>query len=56
MDILGTVFITVLATYMVYFREQGSSSIGFSLNMACVLHVFHPSLILTTTLIQLDSA
>ncbi|KAJ7891356.1 P-loop containing nucleoside triphosphate hydrolase protein [Mycena olivaceomarginata] len=34
MDILGTVFITVLATYMVYFREQGSSSIGFSLNMA----------------------
>ncbi|KAF8191645.1 P-loop containing nucleoside triphosphate hydrolase protein [Mycena galopus ATCC 62051] len=34
MDILGTVFITVLATYMVYFQKQGSSSIGFSLNMA----------------------
>ncbi|KAF7353853.1 P-loop containing nucleoside triphosphate hydrolase protein [Mycena venus] len=34
MDILGTTFITVLAGYMVYFQSQGSSEIGFSLNMA----------------------
>jgi hypothetical protein len=39
MDVLGTVFITILATYMVYFQKQGSSSIGFSLNMACA-HFF----------------
>ncbi|KAJ7119016.1 P-loop containing nucleoside triphosphate hydrolase protein [Mycena epipterygia] len=34
MDTLGTVFITILATYMVYFQNQDSSAIGFSLNMA----------------------
>ncbi|KAF7324455.1 ATP-binding cassette transporter abc4 [Mycena sanguinolenta] len=34
MDTLGAVFTTALATYMVYFRNHSSSSIGFSLNMA----------------------
>ncbi|KAJ6500769.1 P-loop containing nucleoside triphosphate hydrolase protein [Mycena sanguinolenta] len=37
MDILGAVFTTALATYMVYFQNNGASSIGFSLNMACSL-------------------
>ncbi|KAJ7145004.1 multidrug resistance-associated ABC transporter [Mycena crocata] len=34
MDTLGTLFITMLGVYMVYFQNQESSSIGFSLNMA----------------------
>ncbi|KAJ6606134.1 hypothetical protein DFH09DRAFT_1119386 [Mycena vulgaris] len=34
MDTLGTVFVGVLGIYMVYFQKQGSSSVGFSLNMA----------------------
>ncbi|KAJ7491024.1 P-loop containing nucleoside triphosphate hydrolase protein [Mycena latifolia] len=34
MDTLGTVFIGVLSIYMVYFQKQGSSTVGFSLNMA----------------------
>ncbi|KAJ7041996.1 multidrug resistance-associated ABC transporter [Mycena alexandri] len=34
LDLFGTVLTTLLATYMVYFQKQDSSSVGFSLNMA----------------------
>ncbi|KAJ7063699.1 P-loop containing nucleoside triphosphate hydrolase protein [Mycena amicta] len=34
MDLLGTVFVVLLAVYMVYFEDRGSSVVGFSLNMA----------------------
>ncbi|KAJ6567145.1 P-loop containing nucleoside triphosphate hydrolase protein [Mycena capillaripes] len=52
MDILGTVFITVLATYMVYFQKQGSSSIGFSLNMACTLPFKWDVLLMASSMIN----
>ncbi|KAJ7700789.1 P-loop containing nucleoside triphosphate hydrolase protein [Mycena rosella] len=34
LDTLGTVFTGLLAVYMVYFQDHGSSDVGFSLNMS----------------------
>jgi hypothetical protein len=38
LELLGTLFTTALAAYLVYSQKQEASNAGFSLTMTCLFH------------------